>query len=661
VSAERRVVAGWPRLPLEGKLDLTYRCNNDCRHCWLRLPADSSRGADELSADEIRRIADEGRALGCRKWGISGGEPMLRPDFAEIFAYLTARSDGYLLNTNGTLITPEIARLLVRKGSKMVALYGATAKVHDHITRTPGAYEAVMRGFAYLKEAGASFIVQVVPMRDNWHEHEAMVHLAQTLSPSYRVGASWLCLSAGGSHERNAEIARQRLAPEQVVASDPPDMWTGGAPEGCGAGGADDRLFAACILKRNEFHVDPYGGLSFCPQVKDPALRFDLRGGDLREAWESFLPALAERTRGGHEYRTGCARCDLREDCRWCGAYAFLEHRRASASIDYLCQVARESRAYRESWNQHHRRYYEVAGVTVQVDSDLPIGNGTFSPQLAAFTVSGPGRDTISIHHHFGLPNLDGRDLGTPVYRKAPWAVFRKGGAWIYQGIDPDPDDHRILGLAEFNGDHSRGQIWNVDEQYYREGGLNALTMAPTDQIVLARVLADRQACFLHSAGVVMDGVGLVFAGHSGAGKSTMVKLLRGRAEILCDDRNVVRRWPDGFRVHGTWCHGEIREVSPASAPLAAIFLLKKSDENRLEKIDDLRHVLVALLGCLVKPMVDKHWWEKALDLVQRLAREIPCYELSFDQSGAIVPQLLELARRSGRGGREEEAAQAAP
>jgi MoaA/NifB/PqqE/SkfB family radical SAM enzyme len=137
-----------PRIPLEGKIDLTYRCNNSCRHCWLKLPADASEIKDEMTFDDIRRIVDEARAMGCRRWSISGGEPMLRPDFPEIFEYITNKSIGYTLNTNGTLITKEIARLLTRKGTKMVALYGATAEVYDSVTRHPGGFEKVMQGFA---------------------------------------------------------------------------------------------------------------------------------------------------------------------------------------------------------------------------------------------------------------------------------------------------------------------------------------------------------------------------------------------------------------------------------------------------------------------------------------------------------------------------------
>jgi MoaA/NifB/PqqE/SkfB family radical SAM enzyme len=139
-----------PRLPLDGALDLTYRCNNNCRHCWLWLPSNAPQGQQELSLGEIQRVVHEARQMGCQAWAISGGEPMLRPDFSEIFDLITRKSVSYSLNTNGTLITPEIARLLTRKGRKMVALYGATADVHDRVTRIPGSFEATMRGFVYL-------------------------------------------------------------------------------------------------------------------------------------------------------------------------------------------------------------------------------------------------------------------------------------------------------------------------------------------------------------------------------------------------------------------------------------------------------------------------------------------------------------------------------
>jgi len=317
VHYEKRDPAVAPRLPLEGSLDLTYRCNNNCRHCWLRIPQNAPEKGDELSFEEIRDIVDEAGKMGCRRWFVSGGEPMLRPDFDEIFNYITRKAIRYTLNTNGTLITPKIAQLLKRKGSKMVLLYGATAQVHDHITRNPGSFETAMRGVSYLKEAGAGFIVQLVPMRDNYHQWEEMIRLAEFLSPHWRIGAAWLYLSAYRDPEKNREILAQRLPPKEVVELDKPDLsYEESMERGYDASSPakDDRLFASCIAARRDFHVDPYGRMTFCGFIKDPALFYDLRKGTFRECWEEFIPSLADKVRGGREYLENCGSCELRRD-----------------------------------------------------------------------------------------------------------------------------------------------------------------------------------------------------------------------------------------------------------------------------------------------------------------------------------------------------------
>ena len=89
---------------------------------------------------------------------------------------------------------------------------------------TPVALRWPCKGFGILQEAGAGFTVQIVPMRDNWHEWDEMQDLAKSLSPHWRVGASWLYLSANRDPVRNAEIARQRLDPKTVIELDKPDM-----------------------------------------------------------------------------------------------------------------------------------------------------------------------------------------------------------------------------------------------------------------------------------------------------------------------------------------------------------------------------------------------------------------------------------------------------
>ncbi len=637
-----------PRLPLSGSIDLTYRCNNNCLHCWLRIPPKANEKQDELSFDAICHLVDDARTMGCREWSISGGEPMLRPDFAEIFDYITSRAKTYSINSNGTLITPPIAELMKRKGNKMIALYGASEAVHDHVTRNPGSFRATMRGFELLKEAGAGFTVQLIPMKDNYHEYPAMIKLAESLSPHWRVGAPWLFLSASGSLGKNAEIKGQRLPPRDVVELDRPDLSSlqdepGGEHPQCPAG--DDRLFAACIASRRDFHVDPYGMLSFCCFIKDPAMRYNLRTGSFRDAWERFIPSLAGKVRGGEEYRTTCGSCDYREDCRWCPVYGYLEHGRYAAKVEHLCDVARENRSCREILMRDHRRFFRIGGITIQVDSDLPFSDSTFHPKFESFRADGPGEDTVRIHHHFSLPDLPKEKRGEEVYRKSPWAIYRKGRSWIYAGIPTDGTVSPLHRVAVFSDDHSSGRIYNEGnwEEIFLKGNLASLTLFPTDQILIARLLADRNGFFLHSCGAVMDGKGLLFVGHSEAGKSTTARLIASHAEILCDDRNIVRRFPDGWKVYGTWSHGDVPEVSSRSAPLHAVLFIEKSEKNRIIRIDDRREIVRRLLACVIRPFVTIDWWEKTLTSVEQMAQEVPCYQMQFDKSGAILDELKNL------------------
>ena len=632
-----------PRLPLKGSIDLTYRCNNNCRHCWLK----SGDGIGELTTKEVKKLVDDARAFGCREWAISGGEPMLRPDFTEIFDYITSRVKHYSINTNGTLITREIAELMRRKGSKMVALYGATAEVHDHVTRNPGSFEATMKGFSFLKEANAGFTVQLIPMKDNFHQFEEMKALAKSLSPHWRIGAPWLYLSAEASCEKNAEIMAQRLSPLDVVELDLPDLSRLNeedlAHPKCRKG--DDHLFDSCIAIRRDFHSDPYGMMSFCCYIKDPEMRYDLRKGSFQNFWDKYVPSLIGKIRGGDEYLKNCGSCELRQDCRWCPVYGYLEIGRYSAPVDYLCEVAREMRKCKEQMLKDNRRYFKIGGITIQVDSDIPFNENSFHPKFEIFKADGPGEDTVSIRHHFSLPDLPEEKRGILKYQKPPWAIYRKGNSWLYTGIPTNGTVSPLHRAAVFSDDHTSGRIYNDDLRgdTFRQGNLSSLTLFPTDQILIARLLADRKGFFLHSCGVIMDKKGLLFAGHSGAGKSTTSLMLKPYAEILCDDRNIVRRYEDGWQVYGSWSHGDVPDVSASSAPLHAVFFIHQSTENRIERITDRSIIREKFIVNLVKPFVTADWWEKTLDMLEIMVKEIPCYDMMFDKSGDIVQEIRKI------------------
>lgn len=287
-------------------------------------------------------------------------------------------------------------------------------------------------------------------------------------------------------------------------------------------------------------------------------------------------------------------------------------------------------------------RYYQIAGITVEVTSDLPIRDDTFEAKFAPFAVDEPGEDPVRLHHHFGLPPAAQAPPGVEVLRNPPWVFYRHEGRLLYQGILPY-DHSQVFDYAEFDERHTRGDIYHPNADLYQRGNWHALSMFATDQIWLAQALSYRQACYLHSGAVAMQGQGLLFLGHSGAGKSTTLTMLRPHAELLCDDRNIVRRWPDGFRVHGTWSHGDLPECAPTAAPLRALLFIEQAPTNALIPIDSPREVLRRLLLLVIKSAVSADWWERTLDVLEPLSREVPAYRMQLDTSGKMVDCLQEL------------------
>jgi len=153
----------------------------------------------------------------------------------------------------------------------------------------------------------------------------------------------------------------------------------------------------------------------------------------------------------------------------------------------------------------------------------------------------------------------------------------------------------------------------------------------PLDQILLTYVLSRREGTILHAAGAMCGGRLWLLAGRSGAGKSTVSRLLLGREgiELFSDDRIIVRRMADALVGYGTPWPGDARLARARSAPLGGILFLKQSSDNVITP--------VAASGAVERlmPVTSIPWHEPGLfpDVLSFcgvIAKTLPCFEMSF-------------------------------
>ena len=149
----------------------------------------------------------------------------------------------------------------------------------------------------------------------------------------------------------------------------------------------------------------------------------------------------------------------------------------------------------------------------------------------------------------------------------------------------------------------------------------------------------------LHAAGLIdAQGRGHLFVGHSGAGKSTMTRLWEKEpgVVILSDDRIIVRRNDDGFRMYGTPWHGDARHASPGSARIFAIYLLEHGDTTQLAPLAAPQAVS-SLFTRSLAAFYSQDAVSFTLGFINRLVEAVPCFQLPFVPDNRVIDLLLGL------------------
>ena len=336
-------------------IELTERCNNACLHCYINLPENDTQARNrELTTSEWKDILRQAAELGTLTVRFTGGEPLLREDFAELYEFTRRLGIKVRLFTNARLITSELVDLFTRiplLEKIEITVYGMRSESYDAVSCAPGAYTEFVQGIELLLKRNIPFIVKFALMPQNKADVAAFETWAMTLPWMDRLPGYSMFFDLRGRRDsiaRNHLIERLRMTPQEGLAFLTRERKsycnemnrfchrfmgpTGKKLFDCGAGSG------GC--------VDAYGRYQPCMLLRDPVLSYDLRVGSLSDALENFFPPIRQMTATNPEYLERCANCFLHGLCEQCPGKSWSEYGTLDTPVEYQCQIAHAQAFY---------------------------------------------------------------------------------------------------------------------------------------------------------------------------------------------------------------------------------------------------------------------------------------------------------------------------
>lgn len=322
-------------IPVAAMLELTNRCHLRCRHCYIHAPSDRS----ELSLDEYRRLLDQLADAGTLFLTVTGGEPMIRPDFYDIMAYARRRAFAFILFTSGTLISPDAADRLRDLCPQRVeiSLLGAQAATHDRITRVRGSFERVLAAVRLLRARGIPVQLKTTWMRDNIEEADRIKALAGELGASFRSAFLLIHRRDGSPDPTDLAVTEEQLRAMAAAAIRQAGGVQSVPPPPPVLGDEQKREASPCGAGQTSCMIDAQGLVYPCAAIR--TVLGDIRRTPFAEIWRAN-PVLAELRAIRVAHLTRCASCRLLLRCARCAGLAYMETGSLLAASRQACTVA---------------------------------------------------------------------------------------------------------------------------------------------------------------------------------------------------------------------------------------------------------------------------------------------------------------------------------
>lgn len=302
-----------PLAPYRMDLALTYRCNDDCAHCYNARPRDYP----EMSTTEWKQVIDKTWELGIPHIVFTGGEPTLRNDLPELVAHAEANGQITGINTNARRLSDaDFVAALIKAGLDhiQITVESHDPQIHDQMVGKSGAWKQTIAGLRNVLDSDLYVMTNTTMLQDNYTSlDKTLDFLAELGVPTIGLNAliySGRGLDVGtGLQERELpallEMARQKTetnqqrliwyTPTQYCKFDPMQLELG--VKGCTAS-----LYNMC--------VEPDGGVLPCQSY------YQQLGHILNDPWDSIWNHdLSVSIRERQYIPEDCQNCSLLEEC----------------------------------------------------------------------------------------------------------------------------------------------------------------------------------------------------------------------------------------------------------------------------------------------------------------------------------------------------------
>lgn len=335
-----------PRLHLVA-WEITRSCNLKCAHC--RASAENGPYEGELSNAECRTLVDQITEVGSPILILTGGEPLSRPDVFDIARYGVGKGLRVVMGTNGTLITPEIAREMAEVPISRIAisLDFPDARLQDRFRGEKGAFEAAMTGIRNAQAAGVEIQINSTITKMNAHLIDDLVNLA--LEVNAASFHPFLLVPTG----RGADLSDVELTPEEYektlnliydkqqalagrMTFKPTDVphymrvvkqrQAQEKAAGAAPAGAMERMTRGCLAGTGFCFVSHTGIVQGCGYLTVPA--GDVRQQTFGQIWNDS--PVFTNLRNLDNIKGKCGACEYKRICGGCRARAY------EATGDYL-------------------------------------------------------------------------------------------------------------------------------------------------------------------------------------------------------------------------------------------------------------------------------------------------------------------------------------